>query len=367
MRGWVSGLACVGALIVGSVACTSSTETANNTPASSPSTVASTPSASPSASPSSTPTSEPTSTPTTNPGGALPAITSLPFHNGEVGIGYLSVTLGAIGGTEPYSWTISGGTFPPGLTLSTDGVVSGKNTTAGQFGFTVKVTDSNGATATSPAGLTVFAALAVSEPCASQCTVGAGCTVCGNFGSISGGVGPYTYKVVGGGVPSGMTLTGLTLKGGFPQSPVGFSLAVQVSDQFTAAVVAHAYWYVYDPATLSAGNACNDSNFAGTCTASGWSYASNAPSDPSVIVVGTDCPIDSNCDPTLPIAFSAVAKGGTISIRADIPNTSTCQAPFQYQNNVIYTLALVDKSTCATTSRSNTADVSITLYDRPCG
>jgi len=38
----------------------------------------------------------------------------MPVHNGEVGIGYLAVTLHATGGATPYTWSVSGGTFPPG-------------------------------------------------------------------------------------------------------------------------------------------------------------------------------------------------------------------------------------------------------------
>lgn len=49
------------------------------------------------------------------------------------------------GGTSPYNYTlISGGTyvFPPGLTLSSSGVISGTPTTPGKYVFKVKVTDS---------------------------------------------------------------------------------------------------------------------------------------------------------------------------------------------------------------------------------
>jgi hypothetical protein len=37
------------------------------------------------------------------------AITSLPVHNGEVGIGYLAVTLQATGGSGSYKWSVASG------------------------------------------------------------------------------------------------------------------------------------------------------------------------------------------------------------------------------------------------------------------
>lgn len=52
-------------------------------------------------------------------------------------------TFGASGGTAPYTFSISAGSLPPGLTLnSSTGVVSGTPTSSGTFNFTLLVTDS---------------------------------------------------------------------------------------------------------------------------------------------------------------------------------------------------------------------------------
>ncbi len=78
--------------------------------------------------------------------------TSLP--NGTNGVAY-SQTLSVSGGQPPYSWTNSSGVLPPGLTLATNGVISGTPTTNGTFNFTVKVTDALSDTATQALALTV--------------------------------------------------------------------------------------------------------------------------------------------------------------------------------------------------------------------
>ncbi|MBH0186913.1 MAG: IPT/TIG domain-containing protein [Nitrospira sp.] len=66
--------------------------------------------------------------------------TSLP--DGKVGIGY-STTLTATGGTAPYTWQILRGALPPGLSLSSGGLISGIPTSSGSFSFRAQVLDGN--------------------------------------------------------------------------------------------------------------------------------------------------------------------------------------------------------------------------------
>jgi Putative Ig domain/Galactose oxidase, central domain/Kelch motif len=61
--------------------------------------------------------------------------------DGKVGNSY-SKTITADHGNSPYTFSVSSGSLPPGLTLSPGGVLSGTPTTAGTFTFTVQATDS---------------------------------------------------------------------------------------------------------------------------------------------------------------------------------------------------------------------------------
>lgn len=70
------------------------------------------------------------------------AVSPLPLPQGRVGYPY-SITLGAVGGTAPYTWSISAGTVPPGLSLSSSGVLSGIPQAAGSYAFTISVIDSS--------------------------------------------------------------------------------------------------------------------------------------------------------------------------------------------------------------------------------
>jgi len=63
----------------------------------------------------------------------------------------------AAGGTTPYDWSVSAGTPPPGVSLNASGDLAGVPTAAGTFGFTVKVADAHGKTATGDFSVTVVA------------------------------------------------------------------------------------------------------------------------------------------------------------------------------------------------------------------
>lgn len=81
--------------------------------------------------------------------------TSSPLPSGTVGTAY-SQTFAASSGTPPYSWSVTSGTLPAGLTLSTAGILSGTPTTVmDNSSFTVQAT--GGGTATKSFSLTVNA------------------------------------------------------------------------------------------------------------------------------------------------------------------------------------------------------------------
>ncbi|MGI9862875.1 stalk domain-containing protein [Moorella naiadis] len=66
-----------------------------------------------------------------------------------------SYTFNASGGTSPYTYQITQGAFPQGLTLSSNGTISGTPNIPGTYYFTVTVTDSAGATITNSFSINV--------------------------------------------------------------------------------------------------------------------------------------------------------------------------------------------------------------------
>ena len=71
-----------------------------------------------------------------------PVITTTSLANAAVGAAY-SETLTATGGAPPYKWSLASGSLPPGLSLNSDGQVSGTPTAYGTYSFSAQVIDNN--------------------------------------------------------------------------------------------------------------------------------------------------------------------------------------------------------------------------------
>jgi hypothetical protein len=101
-----------------------------------------------------------TYTMTVAPAGGCPAITLAPLTlpNATVGTPF-SQTLTPSGGTAPYTFVVSAGALPAGLTLTPAGLLSGTPTASGVVNFTIRVTDTNGCFATLAYAMTVVAAV----------------------------------------------------------------------------------------------------------------------------------------------------------------------------------------------------------------
>jgi hypothetical protein len=173
--------------------------------------------------------------PSPSPTAALQA-TAGAFHAGEVAAVYTPVTLTVGGGTAPYSWSVPTGSLPDGLSIALDGTLSGNPSHAGDFSFTIEVTDSKGSTADIAGTIAIAQALSASllPWCAQACQVEAGCNdVCGRFGTVGGGTPPYTYKASGS-IPPGVQLSAseLSYVGVFSQAASYWQSTVTVTDAF---------------------------------------------------------------------------------------------------------------------------------------
>jgi hypothetical protein len=74
---------------------------------------------------------------------------------------FTNLWIDGTGGVRPYTWSVTAGALPPGMTLVQDNPdgplvrVTGTPTTAGTFTFTVQLRDAAGATASRVATVTV--------------------------------------------------------------------------------------------------------------------------------------------------------------------------------------------------------------------
>ena len=155
-----------------------------------------------------------------NPGG-LP--------HGTVGHSY-SKNIAAGGGTSPYSFTVVSGTLPPGLALTSSGVLSGTPTSSGSFTFAIQATDRNGCTGTRQYSITVACpTIGVDPGGLPNGTVGHSYNQ--NI-TAGGGTSPYSFTVTSGTLPAGLALTCSGVLSGTPTSSGSFTFAIQATDGY---------------------------------------------------------------------------------------------------------------------------------------
>jgi hypothetical protein len=103
-----------------------------------------------------------------------------------------SQTITASGGSAlPYTFTQTAGSLPAGVTLSTNGLLSGTPTAGGNFNFTVTATDANGCAGARAYTLSVIVPPSISVPPASQTILPGGTAT---LTVTATGTGPLSYQ-----------------------------------------------------------------------------------------------------------------------------------------------------------------------------
>jgi large repetitive protein len=159
---------------------------------------------------------------------AGPSLTFAAPPAGEAGVAY-SDQLTATGGTGTLTWSVSSGTLPAGLTLSSTGLLSGTPTAAGSFPVTITVTDTTGGTASKAVTLVIAAAPSLANPTPPSAQAGVAYS---DPLAVTGGTGPFTWLATGS-LPPGITLNSATgVLSGTPTAAGLYSFTVQVTDSF---------------------------------------------------------------------------------------------------------------------------------------
>lgn len=161
---------------------------------------------------------------------ALPAprVTSASVPEGVVGRSYdhyLSVTDGA----GPYTWDLSAGSLPKGLSLAGDGHLIGRPATAGTYVFTARATDSESPRGTAQHSYTVTIASRLAITTTTLPHVGKR----HRFHLVlraSGGLGARSWSIVAGHLPRGLSLSAGGAIHGHAKATGKFRFTVRVVD-----------------------------------------------------------------------------------------------------------------------------------------
>jgi hypothetical protein len=159
------------------------------------------------------------------------SITTSGLPVATVGAAY-STTLSASGGSGTKSWTVASGSLPAGLSLATDGVLSGTPTAPGTTSFTANVS-SGGANSQRQFSLDVAAALQIAAPATQVAEVAVPVTIELN---ATGGNAPYRWELTQGSLPTHVGFIADQGNGskamikGVPANSGSFPLSFRVTD-----------------------------------------------------------------------------------------------------------------------------------------
>jgi hypothetical protein len=159
------------------------------------------------------------------------SITTSGLPGATVGTSY-STTLAASGGSGTRSWTITAGSLPAGLSLSSSGVLSGTPAAPGTASFTAKVS-AGSASSQRQFSLGVAAALEIAAPATQAAEVAVPLTIELN---ATGGSAPYRWELTQGVLPVHVGFIGdqgngsTALIKGVPADAGSFPLTFRVTD-----------------------------------------------------------------------------------------------------------------------------------------
>jgi FG-GAP repeat protein/putative Ig domain-containing protein len=166
-----------------------------------------------------------------------PAITVRPVNPnlspGQVGAPYAQ-TFTASGGLAPYSFSVSAGALPTGLTLDpATGVLSGTPAASGTFNFAIQATDSGGCSGMTAYVLTISCPTIQINPANPNLPNGTAGAPFNGAITVMGGAAPYSFSITNGALPGGLTLDAATgVLSGTPIVTGAFNFAVRVADGF---------------------------------------------------------------------------------------------------------------------------------------
>ena len=158
-------------------------------------------------------------------------VTTPALPSSTVGVRY-AAGFTVSGGKSAYTWSVSTGTLPRGLTLSSAGALTGAPTLPGAYAFTVTVTDAPGKRASR-----AYRVVVAARPRLVTATLPAGRRHHHYLKRIlrSGGTAPYRWTVSSGRLPSGLRLSGAGTVYGHPRSRGSWRFTVTLTDHWKVA------------------------------------------------------------------------------------------------------------------------------------
>ena len=136
-------------------------------------------------------------------------------------------------GCPPYGYSVVGGAFPPGLSLSSNGHITGTPTQAGTYTFYIRQTDNCGIEGEGNAPFVIKIQGGAPPLVITSSTLGNGeadLSYSVMLSASGGGTTAKTWSVTAGALPTGLTLSNDGHLSGTPTAPGSYSFTATVSD-----------------------------------------------------------------------------------------------------------------------------------------
>jgi fibronectin type 3 domain-containing protein len=158
-------------------------------------------------------------------------IITISMSDGNLGSSYMMGALNAIGGIQPFTWSLVLGNLPDGLSLESSGVITGTPTTLGTYTFTAQVQDSSMPVQTDSQeiSLTINPPLSLDIMNMVLTSGNLGAFYWGQISAV-GGIQPYAWSLVSGNLPDGLSLESSGVITGTPTALGTYNFTVQVQD-----------------------------------------------------------------------------------------------------------------------------------------
>jgi uncharacterized protein (TIGR03437 family) len=147
--------------------------------------------------------------------------------NGFVGRSYITFFPLTGPAQSPLEWTVPSGSIPSGLTLTGEGILQGQPTTGGYFSFQLIVKDAVGRSATNSYSVEILPSPKLS---ADSLADGKQNQPYSQQLKVTGGTPGYTFSMIGGSLPPGITLAKSGGLSGTPTLPGLYKFTVEVTD-----------------------------------------------------------------------------------------------------------------------------------------
>jgi hypothetical protein len=253
--------------------------------------------------------------------------------SGTVGTPF-SASFAQSGGIGTVTFSLASGTLPNGVTLASNGTLSGTPTQPGTFTVTVTATDANGCSGTStPYTLTIACqSISVTNPSVTTGTVDTPFSQ--NF-TESGAIGVANFSLASGTLPAGLTLSTTGILSGTPQAPGTFTITVIVTDANGCSGTSAPYTLTVGCQTITVNNPASHSATYGTPFSASFGQSG----------VGTHGPA------VFSIASGALPAGVTLSASGVLSGSPSQTGSFTI------TVKVTDANGCSGTGASYTLNV----------